>query len=236
MTALLATTRLHVNKREISFLVPLYITGTVAVLSVLLSLLFVRSGSVPGSAEWITGSRENPAMIYALPGFLVYLGIQSVATTFPFALTLGSTRKSFVSGTLLWAIITSTYLTIVFAVLTMIEIATGHWFAGFYVFDVNVLGAGNLAHLVPIVFLTSLSMLTIGGVFGASWVRFGARGPQLLGTGLTVVIIVALIIIMPAAPTLLAGFEMWWLAVAAAVVIALASIGTWLMLRSAIVR
>lgn len=36
--------------------------------------------------------------------------------------------------------------------------------------------------LVPIVFLSGLSMFTIGGVFGASWIRFGARGPQFVGT------------------------------------------------------
>lgn len=236
MTALLSTTRLHFNKREISFLVPLYITGTVAVISVLISLLFLRSGSVPGSADWIAGSQMNPGMLYALPGFLVYLGVQSVATTFPFALTLGSTRRSFSGGTLLWATVTSAYLTLVFVILTLIEIATNHWFVGFYIFDVAVLGAGDMAYLVPIIFLGTLSMLTIGGVFGASWVRMGARGPQLIGAGLAIVIIVALIIILPSAPAIIAAFELWWLAVLAAVAIALSSTGTWLLLRSAIVR
>ena len=236
MTALFATTKLHINKREISFLVPLYITAVVAVLSVLLSLLFLRSGSVPGSAEWIDGSQMNPGLMYALSGFLVYLGVQSVATTFPFALTLGATRRSFAGGTLLWSVIVSTYLTVVFAVLTMVEVATGHWFTGFYVFDVNILGAGNLAYLIPIVFLTALSLLTVGGVFGASWVRLGARGPQLLGVLIAMVTIVTLIILLPSAPAILAAFKLWWLAVVAAVVIALSSIGTWLLLRSAVVR
>ena len=131
MTAIPATTRLHLNKREVTFLIPLYITGTVAVISVLIALLFLRGGSVPGSDMWVESSRLNPGIIYALPGFLVYLGVQSVATTFPFALTLGSTRRSFVGGTLLWAVLTSAYLTAVLAILTMIEIATGHWFSHF---------------------------------------------------------------------------------------------------------
>lgn len=236
MTALLPTTRLHFNKREISFLVPLYITGTVAVISVLISLLFLRAGSVPGSPDWIMGSQANPGLAYALPGFLVYLGVQSVATTFPFALTLGSTRRSFVAGTLLWAIATSAYLTVVFAVLTLVERATGHWFSNFYIFDVAVLGAGDLTLLIPIVFLATLSMLTIGGVFGASWIRWGARGPQLIGVGIALVIIVALIIILPSVSAILAAFQLWWLAVLAAAVIALSAIGTWLLLRLAIVR
>lgn len=236
MIALLATTKLHLNKREITFRRPLIIAATVAFISVLIALLFLRGGSVPGSPDWVASSRLNPGMIYAFPGFLGYLGVQSVATTFPFALTLGSTRRAFVGGTLLWAIITSAYLTAVLAILTMIEIATGHWFSHFYIFDIIVLGGGNLALLIPIVFLGTLSILTVGGVFGASWIRYGARGPQLIAAGVVVVIIVALIIILPSAPAILAAFQLWWLAVLAAVVIVLSSLGTWLLLRNAIVR
>jgi hypothetical protein len=219
-----------------TFLVPLYITGMVAVISVLISLLFWRSGSIPGTEGWIEGSQLNPGMVYGLAGFLVYLGVQSIATTFPFALTLGATRRSFVGGTLLWAIIASAFLAAVFALLTMLELATSHWFTGFYIFDINVLGAGDLALLIPIVFLSTLSMLTIGGVFGASWLRFGTRGPQLVAVGVAIVIIVALIIIIPSAAAILTAFEAWWLAIAAVVAIALSSMGTSLLLRSAIVR
>jgi hypothetical protein len=236
MSAILSTTKLHLNKRESTFVVPLYITGMVAVVSVLISLLFWRSGSLPGTAGWIEGSQFNPGMAYALPGFLVYFGVQAIATTFPFALTLGTTRRSFVGGTLLWAIIVSLYLTAVFAVLTTLELVTNHWFAGFYVFDIYVLGAGNFGLLIPIVFLATLSLLTIGGVFGASWIRFGARGPQLIGICTAVVIIVALIIVVPSAGAIFAAFQLWWLAIASAVVIALSSLGTWLTLRTAIVR
>lgn len=236
MSTLLSTTRLHLNKREMTFAVPLYIAGLVAVISVLISLVFWRSGSMPGTAGWIEGSRSNPGMAYALVGFLVSFGVQAIATTFPFALTLGATRRAFIGGTLLWTITVSAYLTAAFAVLTMLELVTNHWFIGFYVFDIYILGAGNFGLLIPIVFLTTLSLLTIGGVFGASWIRLGARGPQLIGIGTAVVIIVAVIIVVPSAGAIFAAFQLWWLAVVAAVVISLSSIGTWLLLRSAIVR
>ncbi|MEO7123814.1 MAG: hypothetical protein ABI400_11990 [Lacisediminihabitans sp.] len=236
MSTIVSTTKLHLNKRETTFLVPLYIAGMVAIVSVLIELVFWRSGSLPGTAGWIQGSRSNPGMAYSLPGFLVYFGVQAVATTFPFALTLGSTRRTFVGGTLLWAIIVSAYVTAAFAVLTLLELVTNHWFVGFYVFDIYVLGAGNFALLIPIVFLATLSLLTIGGVFGAAWVRFGARGPQMIGIGAAVVIIVAVIILVPSAAAIFGAFQLWWLAVLAAVVIALSSLGTWVLLRSAIVR
>ena len=236
MSAVVSTVRLHLNQRVGTFAVPLYITGTVAAFSVLLSLLFWRSGSLPGTAGWIQGSQSNPGIAYGLVGFLVYFGVASVAATFPFALTLGATRRSFVAGTLLWYAITAAYITVVLAVLTAIELATDHWFAGFYIFDVYVLGAGDLLRLVPIVFLGVLTALTVGGVFAASWVRFAARGPQLIAAGVVVVIVAALIVVLPAVGTMVAAFQPWWLAAAAGVVILASSVGSWLLLRPAIVR
>ncbi|WP_339619433.1 hypothetical protein [uncultured Salinibacterium sp.] len=236
MSNVASTTKLHLNKREMTFVVPLYITAMVALVSILISLLFWRSGSLPGTEGWIQGSQNNPGMAYALPGFLVYLGVQSIATTFPFALTLGSTRRSFVAGTLAWAVVTSAYMTVAFALLTALELATNHWFVGFYIFDIHVLGAGNFALLLPIVFLSTLSLLTIGGVFGAAWLRFGSRGPIFLGTGVAILIIVALIIAMPSAVEIAAAFELWWLAIVAFAAIAASSIGSWLLLRTATVR
>ena len=236
MSAVVSTVRLHLNQRVGTFAVPLYIAGTVAAFSVLLSLLFWRSGSLPGTAGWIQGSQSNPGIAYGLVGFLVYFGVASVATTFPFALTLGATRRSFVAGTLVWYAITAAYITVVLAVLTAIELATDHWFAGFYIFDVYILGAGDLLRLVPIVFLGVLTALTVGGVFAASWVRFAARGPQLIAAGVVVVIVTALIVALPAVSAIVDAFQPWWLAVAAGVVILASSVGSWLLLRPAIVR
>jgi hypothetical protein len=236
MSTMISTTKLHFNKREVTFGVPLYITGLVAVVSVLISFLFWRAGSLPGTDGWVQGSRSNPGIAYSLAGFLVYLGVQSVATTFPFALTLGATRRAFAAGTFLWAVAVSAYLAVVFAVLTTIEIATDHWFSDFYIFDVYVLGAGDLGLVLPTVFFGVLSMLTIGGVFGAAWLRFGARGPQTVGVSVGVVLAVALIIVIPSAADILAEFQPWWLAIAATIVVALSSAGTWRLLRSASVR
>ena len=236
MSAVASTVRLHFNQRTTSFLVPLYITATVAVVSVLIALIFWRAGSEPGSEGWIAGSQANPGIIYGLAGFLVYLGVASVATTFPFGLTLGASRRSFVTGTLLWNVAMALYLAIVFAALLALELATDHWFVGFYIFDINALGAGDFGALFAIVGLGVTTALTVGGVFGASWVRFGARGPQFIGVGLAVVIAVALILLVPQAAEIIAAFQPWWLAVTAGVVIVVSATGSWLLLRPASVR
>lgn len=236
MSAVVSAVKLHLNQRSATFAVPLYIAGMVAAVSVLISLLFWRAGSLPGTPGWIQGSQANPGIAYALVGFLVYLGVSSVATTFPFALTLGTTRRAFVTGTLLWDALTAAYIAVILAALLAVELATDHWFAGFYVFDVHVLGAGDLSRLLTIVFLGVLTCLTVGGVFAAAWVRFGSRGPQLVAVGLIVALAAALLAIIPSAAVIAAAFELWWLAVAAGTATVLASLGTWLLLRPAVVR
>jgi hypothetical protein len=236
MNAVISTVKLHLNRRESTFVVPLGIAGVTAVLSVLIALIFWRSGSDPGTAGWIVGSQSNPGIAYGLFGFLGYLGVSSVATTFPFALTLGATRRAFVGGTLIWAALTAAYIAVIFATLSMVEIATNHWFTGFYIFDVYILGAGDIPRLLLIVFLGVFATLTFAGVFAAAWVRLGALGPQLVALVVVLVIAVVAIILVPQSAAIAAAFELWWLAVVASGVIALSAIGTWLLLRSAIVR
>jgi hypothetical protein len=236
MNAVVSTVKLHLNQRRATFVTPLSIAAVVAVISVLITLVFWRAGSVPGSAAWVRGTQSNPGIVYALVGFLVYLGVASVGTTFPFALSLGATRRSFVAGTLIWDAITAAYIAVIFAVLNLLELATHHWFASFYIFDIYVLGGGDTVRLLVIVFLGVLTSLTIGGVFAAGWVRFGTRGPQFIAVGLTVALVVAAIIVVPDIGSIVAAFQLWWLALLAAVLIVASSVGTWALLRSAIVR
>lgn len=54
----------------------------------------------PGTAGWVQGSRSNAAIAWALVGFMIPFGVTSVAAAVPFALALGATRRSFVTGTL----------------------------------------------------------------------------------------------------------------------------------------
>lgn len=236
MNAITSTVKLHLNQRFNTFITPLLIAGTVALISVGISLVFWRAGSLPGTPGWIQGSQANPGIVYALVGFLVYFGVASVATTFPFALTLGTTRRAFVTGTLAWYALTAAYIAVIFAVLNALEQVTDHWFVGFYIFDIHVLGAGDTTRLLLTVFLGVLTALTIGGVFGASWVRFGARGPQFIAVGLLLVVGIALLVVIADLAELIAAFELWWLVVAAGAVIVASAVGSWLLLRPAIVR
>jgi hypothetical protein len=232
----LAVFRLHYAKRSMMFGVPLYILLGVLAFSAIISLVFWRAGSEIGSDDWIQGSRSNQGMVWAFIGFMVYMGVQSVATTFPLGLSLGSTRRSFTLGTLLSHIALAAYLAAITAVVFLIEIATNHWFVGFYLTDVYILGAGDLGLLLAIQFLTVLTSLSVGAAFAAVWVRFGNRGTTVMSLGLGIVLAATLVILVPYIPRIAESFELWWLAVAAVVIIALSALAEYACLRRASVR
>jgi hypothetical protein len=100
----------------------------------------------------------------------------------------------------------------------------------------STLGGGNALVLVAVMFLATLSALVAGAVFGAAWVRFGALGPLVLGVALAAAAVLALLLLAPSFAALGSAFEPWWLAVAALVVVAVSTAGTYLLLRRAAVR
>jgi len=228
--------RLHLNKPEIMFAVPVYIIVIVMIISGIIVFAIQRGGGDPMSADYIDGARYNSAMMWALPGFLVYLGVQAVSTTFPFAMTLGASRRAFVAGTALANLIQSAYIALVMLALLGIELATSHWFVGMYVLDVYVLGAGNPWQLLVSAFLGTFLMLTLGGVFGAVWVRFGSKGPTLLGLALGLVLAVAVLVLVPYFGTIMEHMTGGLTALLVVVVAAIALVGTWVSMRRTAVR
>ena len=71
-----------------------------------------------------------------------------------------------------------------------------------------------------------------GGAFAAAWVRFGARGPSALAIVAVLALGIAVIVLIPLAPAV----QPWWAAVGAGIVIVLALLGQYVLLRRASVR
>ena len=231
MQRVLNVTRLHFNKPEVSLAVPLYIIGLVLVISWIIAAILIRAGAEPGAASYGDDMRNNLGMVWSLPGFLIYLGVQAVATTFPYALALGTTRRAYVAGTALANLLLSVYITIILAALLAIELATGHWFFGAYALDNFAFGSGSFAVLIPTVFLGTFLSLSVGGAFGAVWVRFGSKGPTVLALALGLVIVVALLILVPQFGEIVAGITRPRVALGAVVFAVIAVLGTWLCMR-----
>ena len=236
MNRTLKVTRLHLNKLSSFLVAPLGIVAVVMVVSIIIALAIQRGGSPVDSASCVGGARWNSGIVWSRPGFLIYYGVQAVATTYPFGLALGSTRRDFILGTTVANILQAAYVASLLVVLLGIELATDHWFMSVYVLDVNALGAGNPWILMASVFLGVLFCLTIGGLFGSIWVRFGPKGPAIAGLALGVVMAVALLILAPNLVELISAITAQGLAIAAVAMIVVALGGTWLAMRRASVR
>jgi len=233
MTAL-AVTRLHLARRGTMLVTPLGLIAVAGAITILISVIVLRAtGGAPGPDY---DPRWNQAMAWTLPGFLVYLSVAAVATTFPLGMSLGSTRRSFVAGTQLAQLALAAYITAVMTLLLLAELATGHWFAGIHAFDVYTLGAGNPLVFAAIVFLGTLTLFSMGSLFGSAYVRYRALGPLCLSVGLGLLLALIALAIGPSLGPLFASFQLWWLAVAAGIVIVLAQAGTYALLRRAAVR
>lgn len=236
MHRVLRVTRLHLNKPEIVFGVPLMIIGLVLVVTMIIAVIMQRAGMDPADPSYAEGARGNMGMIWSLPGFLIYLGVQAVATTFPFALALGTTRRAYVAGTAIANLVQSAYIALVMAALLAIELATDHWFFGAYALDNYGFGSGSFAVLLGTTFLGTFVSLSIGGVFGAVWVRYGSKGPTILALALALLLVVALLVAVPYFGDIIAGFTRPRLALGAIVAALLALLGTWLSMRRTAVR
>jgi hypothetical protein len=206
-------------------------------ITILLGVVVVTSGITLVLASGGGGVVEsNGSVIWSLLGFVVAIGVQAVSVVFPLALALGSTRRTFTMGVLGTAVLEAVLLTVASLVLLGLELVTGGWFSGARVLRDATLGGGDPAVLVAVMALSALSAITAGALFGASWVRFGARGPLALGLGLAAVLVAAVLLLAPAFGALAQAFAPWWLAVAAAGVVVASTAGAHLLLRGASVR
>lgn len=236
MNRIVKVTRLQMNKPDVTFVVPLMILGVVMVISIIVVLAILRSGGDPSTAEYVDGARMNMGMVWSLPGFLIYLGVQAVATTFPFAIALGATRWAFTAGTALANLVQSAYIALIMLVLLGLELVTNHWFIGLYVLDIYAFGSGNPLQLFLTAFIGTFGMLSLGGVFGAVWVRFGAKGPTVLGLAIGLVLAIAFLIAVPYFGEIFAAITGVTLTVAGIGIALLAILGTWLCMRRTAVR
>ena len=236
MKHIMSVTRLQLNKPAVAFGAPLFVILVTGLISALIVLAIQRAGADPLSEDYVRNARLNASIMWAFPGFLVYFGVQAVSTTFPLGMVLGATRRSFVWGTALAHLVQSVYIAIVSVVMLLIEKATSHWGAGIYVFDVVALGNGEPARFLLTVFLGSFVLLSIGSLFGSVWVRFGARGPVLLGLALGIVLAGTVVVIAPFIGDILQLITPTRLVVGAIVAAVLIVLATWATMRRASVR
>lgn len=109
--------------------------------------------------------------------------LQSVTQLFPFALSLGLSRRTFYAGTALIAVAQSAGYAIALAVLTAIENATDGWWTGLHFFAPLHLNRLAVVQQFAVYFLLMLGMTFLGIAIGAVVKRWGQTGTYLLAVG-----------------------------------------------------
>lgn len=236
MNRAMAIVRMHFNRKFSAFVMP-PILGVGIVLFMIVVVVTLRAAGVPTSSpEVVDGFRNNGGIMFSLTGFLFGLGVQAATACFPFATSLGTTRRDYVLGTGFYFVLQTAYATAILSVLLALEKATGHWFTGAYALDVMWLGDGNWGSFLLIITTATLAAQAAGAMFGASWLRFGSKGPLLIAAVMVAVLVGVILIALPRWTVMATAFSMAWVALVLALLAALSLLATGAFLRRTTVR
>lgn len=234
MNPVLRIARLHFVDRLQMLWSPAIILASVAALCVVIFLVLVAL--TPVTAEQLgEGFRYNQAALWSWPGFIVTIGVYAYARTMPFAIgMMGSTRRDYWTGTALWILVQSVYLSALMGAFLLLEQATGHWFTGARMFDVYVLGDGDLGVTLLLGFAIALSCLSVGACLAAVYLRWGQYGVMAGIAGILLVVIGALALVLASDIDLVAFFNtgiVWKIAVLLVLIAAVANAVSWAVVR-----
>ena len=100
--------RLYLANRNYVLGVPVLTLGLMVVISILNAVIIGIGTGFPLSAQVQDGFRSNSGVIWAIPGFLVSVGVLAATRNFAMALAFGSTRRHFWLGTMAGFVATAT--------------------------------------------------------------------------------------------------------------------------------
>lgn len=207
MHAVLRVTRLHFADRFQVLAVPAITLSSLVVVGI--AIFLVVLGFTPvAQADLADGFRYNQAAIWSWPGLIVTLGVYAYARTMPYAIgMMGSTRRDYWLGTTLWIVVQSAYVSALMGVFLVVEQITGHWFTGARMFDVFVLGDGNLGTVLMLTFAITLACLSVGTTLAAIYLRWSQYGVLLGIAALVIVVIGAIAVVLGTGVDLVAFFS-----------------------------
>ncbi|MEJ1154304.1 MULTISPECIES: hypothetical protein [Microbacterium] len=123
------------------------------------------------------------------------VGIQALTMTFPFSQAMSVTRREFLGGTLLAAMLASIALAAVFVVGGLIELATDGWGLNGWFFYLEWVWESGPVGAAFVYFVTAMLFFITGLWFATVYRRFGGLGLTVALVGLAVVVVFAMFVI-----------------------------------------
>lgn len=169
--------RLHFADRSSMVLAPPMILVGTTLLVIIIFLMVSHFAAIPGP-ELTAGFRQgNQAAVWIFPCYAITMGVLAYARTMPYAIgMMGSTRRQFWLGTMLWVVLQTAYMTGLATVFLLLENATGGWFVGAPAFGSAVVGGGHAGIFAMMMAALIALSLTLGTALAAIYLRWGTTG------------------------------------------------------------
>jgi hypothetical protein len=204
MNRVLGAARLYATRPQGSLLIP----WMVVLSAFAVNVAIWGFGDLADEPEASTGGLS--ALYIAMTIFFV----QAVVQLFPFGMSLGLSRRTFIAGTALVALVQAVGYGVALTGLTAVEDATGGWGVGLNFFGPYGLNGLNVVQQFVVYGSLMLACQFLGMTIGAVAKRWGATGLWILG--------IAALLVFGGAAVLITGMHSW------------TDLGHWLAARSAL--
>lgn len=196
--------RLHTVNPSIFFGVPWIILGGAWAVTMVIALI-LRGAGVSDAED---GFRYSWAVL-SPQWYLVVVGVQAVAYTFPFALGFGATRRDYWLGTSGMFLFVSVEMAAAIATLVQLEQVTDGWWIGAGMFDALWYGQHGWFFDFYSTFALQLVVLFIGASITTVYMRWRMKGTMtLLFGGIAIVLaVIAALTFSDSWPALFEWFE-----------------------------
>jgi len=227
MNRILKVVRLQLIQKMTFVWIPLIVVGGSLLVSILIWAMIP-----PGGVKYSGGGQ-------AIVWYFVAIGVQALTLTFPFSQALSITRRDFVLGTLLMAVIASAAIATLFTVGALVETATGGWGVNGTFFRFGWLWEQGWWAAWLAYFAAPFLLFTIGFASAAIFKRWGTVAVVATGIGLALLGVGAMWLIgaldaWPSVLETLAGVTAASLALLGVLAAAVLSISPYAIMRRAV--
>ena len=232
--------RLHLVNRMIYLGIPWIITAVALGVSIVVALLIAATVPAADRQQALEGMSYSWAGLSAL-WYMAVVGVQTVASAFPFALGFSITRREFAAGTALAYLVIAAINATGWTILTVIEQAINDSGVTFHHFTALWFGSSNAATVWLSLFSLQILVLALASAVTAVYVRWRVIGMVVLwiAVALVTLAVVSVIVLTGTGETLfawLASFSVAGLFAALLVPAVLAFALGWVALRWAPLR
>ncbi|MCS5721936.1 hypothetical protein N1028_06385 [Herbiconiux sp. CPCC 203407] len=183
--------RLHLVNRFSMLVLPWIILGFIFLVNLAIWWIVMSAvGPDADRADVQEGLQWSGASFYIFV-YMMVLGVQAIALTFPFALGFSATRRDFWLGTSLTFVLLSALYAAGMTVLALIEVTTDGWWLGGRMFSALYFGGDAMPWYARffLFFATFLFFFFVGALAAAIYQRWRVNGMLIFFGALTVALV-----------------------------------------------